>query len=38
MDRGIERALRGHDVAEFEGRIGAHARKALGVDDEETPR
>ncbi|GAC1346340.1 MAG: Fe-S protein assembly chaperone HscA [Myxococcales bacterium] len=38
MDRGIERALRGHSVAEFEGDIGAHARKALGVDDEEAPR
>jgi molecular chaperone HscA len=33
MNRGIERALRGHSAAEFEGAIGGHARVALGVDD-----
>jgi molecular chaperone HscA len=32
MDRGIERALRGHSVDEFGGTIGDHAKKALGVD------
>ena len=31
MDRGIERALRGHKADEFEGSIGEHAKKALGV-------
>jgi molecular chaperone HscA len=31
MDRGIERALRGHSVDEFAGEIGAHAKQALGV-------
>ena len=31
MDRGIERALRGHKADEFEGVIGEHAKKALGV-------
>jgi molecular chaperone HscA len=33
MNRGIERALRGHSASEFEGTIGDHARVALGVDD-----
>ncbi len=33
MNRGIERALRGHSASEFEGAIGDHARVALGVDD-----
>ena len=33
MDRGIERALRGHQADEFTGDIGAHAKKALGVDE-----
>ena len=32
MNRGIERALRGHSVDEFQGEIGAHAKVALGVD------
>ena len=33
MNRGIERALRGHSVDEFHGEIGAHAKVALGVDE-----
>ncbi len=32
MNRGIERALKGHSVDEFHGQIGAHAKKALGVE------
>ena len=33
MNRGIERALKGHSVDEFQGAIGAHAKKALGVEE-----
>ena len=33
MNRGIERALKGHSVDEFQGTIGAHAKQALGVED-----
>jgi molecular chaperone HscA len=31
MDRGIDRALKGHSVGEFEGEIGAHAAKAYSA-------
>ena len=31
MDRGIERALKGHSVGEFEGKLGAHAEKAYSA-------
>ncbi len=33
MNRGIERALKGRSVDEFQGAIGAHAKKALGVEE-----
>jgi molecular chaperone HscA len=33
MNRGIERALKGHSVDEFQGTIGAHAKQALGVEE-----
>jgi molecular chaperone HscA len=32
MNRGIERALKGHTATEFEGEIGGHAKVALGVE------
>ena len=31
MDRGIDRALKGHSVGEFEGAMGAHAAKAYSA-------
>jgi len=33
MNRGIDRALKGHSVDEFQGQIGSHAKKALGVGE-----
>ena len=37
MDRGIDRALKGHSVGEFEGEIGAHAAKAYSALQERAP-
>ncbi len=36
MDRGIDRALKGRSVGEFEGEVGAHAAKAYSAHVEQT--